>query len=606
LNDTDPVKVMTQLLDRRQVFPEPSLPDAAELVAEGRTMASTVKVGRSVFLETFGEASEITYKRRCTAEGRVMMHAQIGFRDQAKSRRAYAEIWEALDKAGYRVDRYGICLDWSMGYPRARRSSMPRGTGLIMNEVDDWIALTSMAPVAPHFGDFVIGTPAAFENTIAALQCGCTSVGNLGQYFAFRQPHWDNDIFTTSESLKAIALTAAQPVEVIVHSSLDDGFASMFTDLSCSLGAILLEQYIVDDLCGGHASYSYGNTYALPLMRLAFQRAAQKITRTPGTMVYGATTMYGSRRAQNYAALATYLRVDIYAEKTRPAGHAVNPTPVTETERIPDIDEIIDVHMFANRLVELDAPLHGTYSDEEVEPIADKIVTGGRQFRDNVLNGFARAGIDIQNPFEMLLAIRRVGSKRLEEFFGPGRPTEGRLRGRTPVVRSHSIEQLEADGEGIVKRMPSADRKTIEAAGLRACVASTDVHEYGKIVLETVLRELKVQIVDGGISTDPNDLAEQAKARHADFIALSSYNGVALQFVTDLVREMKSRDLKLPIFVGGKLNRVPDGSNTSLPVDASSEISETGAIVCANVDAMLGKLAAVATSRSSKTSVGFR
>src|SRR5688500_12416626 len=118
-----------------------------------------------------------------------------------------------FDKAGYRVDRYGICLDWSMGYPRAMRKDMPCGTGLIMNETEDWIDLTSAAPVAPHFGDFVIGTPAAFENTIAALLAGSTSIGNLGQYFAFRQPHWDDDIFTTAESLKAIALISAQPVE---------------------------------------------------------------------------------------------------------------------------------------------------------------------------------------------------------------------------------------------------------------------------------------------------------------------------------------------------------------------------------------------------------
>jgi methylmalonyl-CoA mutase cobalamin-binding domain/chain len=585
---------MMHTLDRRQIFPEATLPDAAALVAEGRAMASSVGVGPSAFLQTFGEVSEIAYKRRCTAQGRVMMHAQIGFRDPAKSQRAYAEIWEALDKAGYRVDRYGICLDWSMGYPRSRRKSMPRGTGLIMNDIEDWIALTSKAPVAPHFGDFVIGTPAAFENTIAALQCGCTSVGNLGQYFAFRQPHWDDDLFTTAESLKAIALTAAQPVAIIVHSSLDDGFASMFTDLSCSLGAILLEQYIVDDLCGGHASYSFGNTYAQPVLRLAFQRAAQKITRTPGTMIYGATTMYGPHQAANYAALATYLRLDIYGEKTRPSGHAVNPTPVTEAERIPDIDEIIDVHMFANRLVELDAPLHATYSDEQIDPIAEKIVTGGRQFRDNVLKGFEEGGIDIKNPFEMLLAIRRVGSKRLEEYFGPGRPAPGRLRGRTPVVRSHSIEQLEADGKGVVGRVSSANRQTIESAGLRACVASTDVHEYGKIVVETVLRELKVEILDGGISTDPNDLAEQAKALDADFIALSSYNGVALQFVAELVREMKSRNLDLPIFVGGKLNRVPDGSNTSLPVDVTSELLATGAVVCSTVDTMIERLAGIA------------
>lgn len=581
---------MAGRLERRDVFPEPSLPDAAALVAEGRAMARQVKVGRSPFLETYGVQSEVEYKRRCMAEGRITMHAQIGFRDPGKSQRAWAEIWEALHKAGHRVDRYGICLDWSMGYPRAKRKDMPRGTGLIMQEIEDWIALTHKAPVAPHFGDFVIGTPAAFENTIAALTCGSTSVGNLGQYFAFRQPHWDDDVFTTAESLKAISLTAAQPVPVIVHSSLDDGFASMFTDLACSLGAILLEQYIVDDLCGGHSSYSFGNTYARPFTRLAFQRASQKIARTPGTMLYGATTMYGPNHSANYAALATYLRVDIYGEKTRSAGHAVNPTPVTEAERIPDIQEIIDVHMFANHLVQLDEPLHRLYRDDEIDPIADKIVEGGIQFRENVLAGFVEADIDIRNPFEMLLGIRRVGSKRLEELYGPGLPTLGRLRGRTPVVRSHSIEQIEAEGEGLVGRMAPGDRIKIAASGLRACLATTDVHEYGKILVETTLRELKVEVIDGGTSTDPGHLASNVETSGADFIALSSYNGIALQFVSELKDEMKRRNLDIPIFIGGKLNRIPDGSNSSLPVDISSELTDIGAIVCPTVDAMLARL----------------
>lgn len=588
---------MPLALNRKQVFPEASLPDAAALIEEGRTMARTVTVGRSPFLETYGVPCEIAYKRKCTEHGRVMMHAQIGFRDQAKSQRAWAEIWEALDKAGHRVDRYGICLDWSMGYPRSRRKDMPRGTGLIMGEIEDWIALTRMAPVAPHFGDFMIGTPAAFENTIAALLSGSTSIGNLGQYFAFRQPHWDDDIFTTAESLKAIALTAAQPVEVIVHSNIDDGFASMFTDLACSLGAILLEQYIVDDLCGGHASYSYGNTYALPFWRLAFQRAAQSVAKTPGTMIYGATTMYGPNHAVNFASLATYLRVDIYGEKTRPAGHAVNPTPVTEAERIPDIDEIVDVHMFANRLVELERPLHALYRDEEIDEVAKRIVEGGRQFRDNVLNGFRDAGIDIGNPLEMLLAIRRVGSKRLEELYGPGKLAPERLRGRTPVVRSHSIEQLEREGEGVVGRVSQERRAAIARARFRGCIATTDVHEYGKILVETVLRELGVDIVDGGTSTDPNDLAELAQANRADFIALSSYNGVALQFAADLNGEMKQRAMNLPVFIGGKLNRVPDGSNTSLPVDIRNELIAAGAVVCQDVELMIEQLARMAAAK---------
>ena len=106
-----------------------------------------------------------------------MMHAQIGFRDPDKSRRAYAEIWEAIDKAGHRVDRYGICLDWSMGHPRAHRQKMPRGTGLILQETEDWIAMTSMAPVAPHFGDFVIRS-----GFVAATSNGRDFHANAGGY----------------------------------------------------------------------------------------------------------------------------------------------------------------------------------------------------------------------------------------------------------------------------------------------------------------------------------------------------------------------------------------------------------------------------------------
>ena len=589
---------MAPKLDRATVFPEAELPDAASLLAEGRKMAETVKVGPSPFLKHYNVSSEAEYKRQQMEAGRVMMHAQIGFRDPAKSRRAYAEVWEKLDKVGHRVDRYGICLDWSMGYPREQRKNMPRGTGLIMQEIEDWTAMTSQAPVAPHYGDFVIGTPAGFENTIGALLSGSTAIGNLGQYFTFRQPHWDDDVFTTAESVKAIALAGAQPVEVLIHSNLDDGFASMFTDLACSLGAILVETHIVDNLCGAHVAHCFGNTFSRPYTRLAFQRAAQRVSSAPGTMVYGATTMYGPNHAANFAALASYLRLDAYGQRTKPSGHAINPVPVTEAERIPDIEEIIDVHMFANKLVELEEPLHSLSDDREIDAVADQIVAGGHVFKDNLFNGFNEAGIDTNNPLEMFLAIRRIGSKRLEELFGPGKPTEGRLRGRTPVVRANSIEQVEDAGEGYIARMDPAVRERIRKAGFRACLATTDVHEYGKILVETVMRGLGVEVVDGGTSIDPNDLAAFVKAEKVDLIALSSYNGVALGFVSDLKQEMKRHGVDLPVFVGGKLNRIPDGSNTSLPVDVSSELTEVGAIVCPDLAVMLERLADMSRDRA--------
>ena len=61
-----------------------------------------------------------------------------------------------------------------------------------------------------------------------------------------------------------------------------------------------------------------------------------------------------------------------------------------------------------------------------------------------------------------------------------------------------------------------------------ACIASTDVHEYGKMLLEQVMHGLDIEILDGGVNADPDDLAALARDGGADFIALSTYNGMAL------------------------------------------------------------------------------
>jgi hypothetical protein len=302
-------------LRRSQILPEPDLPRAADLIAEGRRLAESASVGPCPFLLKYGVRSEGEYKRRRMAEGTIMLHAQIGYRSPEKSRRAYAEIWAQVERAGYRVDRYGICLDWSMGYPASHRAGMPRGTGLILDGPEGFAALTAMAPAAPHFGDFVIGTPAAIENTVAALASGSTSIGNLGQYFTFRLPRWPDDVGTTAETVKAIALCAAQPVEILIHSNLDDGFASLFTDMACAIGAVLIERHIVEELIGGRMAHCYGHTYSDPLTRLAFQRALARVTALPGSMVYGNTTIFVEREIENYANLASYLLVDIVAQR---------------------------------------------------------------------------------------------------------------------------------------------------------------------------------------------------------------------------------------------------------------------------------------------------
>jgi methylmalonyl-CoA mutase cobalamin-binding subunit len=584
-------------LDRSLVIPELELPPGAELLADGRALAKTWTVGPSVFLAEVGEASEAAYKRSQMAKGRIMRHAQIGYRDPEKSRRAYAEIHAQVAAAGSRVDRYGLCLDWAMGYPRDRRPADLRGTGMILEGPEAFARLANAAPVAPHFGDFVLGFPAAVETVQAALAAGSTTIGNLGQYFTFRLPGWDDDVAATAATVTALGLIAGQQVEVLVHSNLDDGFAATLSDLASALGAALIEKYLIEELIGGRVSHCYGHHFSEPLSRLAFQMALARANPTPGTMVYGNTMSYRGDAAANYASLANYLLVDVLAQARKPSGHAVNPVPVSENRRIPEIDEVVDAQLFADRLI-AQAEGHLPLVDPaEAEALADRLRQGGERFRDRTLAGLAEAGFAIDDPMELMLALRRIGARRLEALYGPGPAAPDEAGERRPLVPASALKDLDRMAEERLARTAEADRALVAAAGLTALVASTDVHEHGKGLVERLFAGLGVGLLDGGVSCDPDDLAETARQSGADLIALSSYNGIALEFMAALKRELEQRDLAIPVLIGGRLNQIPEGSNSSLPVEVGDELNALGALVCREVEDAVPALVDLARRR---------
>lgn len=428
--------------DRSTLFPERDLPNGRDLLAEGRALAAVWSVGSSPFLAEYGVTSEFDYKLGQMSIGRVMQHAQIGYRDLDKSCRAFREIYTESLKQGVRVDRYGLCLDWSMALPRAVRAKGLRGTGMLLDGPEDFIRLTSSAPVAAHFGDFVLGFPAALENTQAALAAGSTAIGNLGQFFTFRVPGWDDDVEATAATVRAIGLIAAQPVQVMIHSNIDDGYAAQFNDLTSCLGMILVERDIIMRLTGGVIAHCYGHHFSDPATRLGFQRALFKIGATPGTIIYGNTTSYRGTPAANYASLGSYLLVDAVGQLTHPTGHAVNPVPVTENERIPEIEEVIDAQVFAGRLTDHAGDYRSLFDDAVIEVVADQLLTGAERFRANVMRGLAEMGVDCDDIFELLLALRRLGGRGLEARFGAGEEDRSQPGGRRPVIAATIVSEI--------------------------------------------------------------------------------------------------------------------------------------------------------------------
>ena len=577
--------------DRDKLFPEVDLPDAGELIEESRRRAPDVHLGSCAFLEEYGVESEVDYKRRCAAEGNIMFQAQIGYRDVEKTARGCAEIYQTLRQEGYGLDRFGFIFDDNMGYPPAQRMERPRGTGLIVQDADELAALTRVVPVAPHFGDHMIGTPASVENVEMALAAGSTSMGNLAQYYTYDLLYEKSDIPRTVATIKGLALAAAQPIEILIHSNIEDSFAPLFSDLCCCLGMVLVEQYIVGDLIGGKVAHCYGQTFPHSLHRLAFQRALGRVAPDTGTMIVGNTSAYGLDEGLSYAVLASTLTTDLIAQRLQPTLHALVPIPVTEFSRIPDIDEIATVHLFANRLNDRLDSMMPLIDLEAADAVADQLIDGGKLFKARLLGGFEQAGIDTGNPLELLLAIRRLGARRLEINFGPGEQNPAKWARRDAIIQAATISEIEKKAEEVLDTLSPDTIENIRSRDLVACVATTDVHEWGKLLLESVLTDVEVELVDGGINADPDQLAISARDAGADFIALSTYNGIALTYIKALKKEMTAINLDIPVYIGGRLNQVPDTSNTSLPVDVSGAVRELGAVPCRAVEEMLEGLA---------------
>jgi methylmalonyl-CoA mutase cobalamin-binding subunit len=579
-------------LDRAGLLPEPGLPRGADLLAEGRRLARDWQVGPCAFLGHYAVACEADYKLSRMAAGEIMQHAQIGFRDRAKSLGAYRRIWEECEARGVRVDRYGLCLDWSMALPRAARAGATRGTGMILRGPEDFAALTAAAPVAPHFGDFVLGFPAAVENTQAALAAGSTAIGNLGQYFTFRIPGHADDIAAARATVIAIGLIAAQPVRVLVHSNIDDGYGAQFNDLATCLGQILLERDLIEGLAGAPVGHCFGHHFSDPLTRLAFQRALVR-EGAPGTLIYGNTTAYRGTAAENYAGLARYLTIDALGQALAPSGHAINAVPVSENLRIPDVDEVIEAQLFAGRLVRDLGPMPALIDLAEVDRVAQALRAGAERYRAAVMAGLAAAGVDTGDLFQMLLALRRIGGRGLEARFGPGAADAAAPGGRRPLVAATILHEIAGMAEAALAPAAAADLARIAGRRPRVLVASTDVHEHGKLLIEEMLRRIGAEALDGGVSTDAEVLAEAVRRLAPDAVALSTYNGVALGYFTRLKALLLAAGASVPVLIGGRLNQIPEGSNTSLPLDVGAELAAAGALVCRDAAELTGVLASL-------------
>ena len=571
------IMIMTEQREQiKKLIRSADLPKMEEVLCDSREIASSVKIGRSLFMEKYGVSSELEYKRRNIKERHIMFHAHIGMNTWHETACSLKAAYDFAESNGFIIDRAGICLDRRMSLPKDLRKSAPQESGPYLETHEDWMQVGQAAPIQPHMGDFIIGFPASTENAVSALQAGVTTIGNLSQFFAHEAPMWKRKDITTVETVKAIGIMGfLREKGTLMHSYLDDGFGALFLDCSTSAAWAYLEKYIVEDLLGAKLAHCVGGLVSDPVKRSGWIFALDEIHDHDcvGSMFYGDTISSHSDPEKNRALTAEYLLWDIMTQIECPTGHAVLPVPFTEAQRAPSLEEICEVQLWGREIEKIARRMHPHFDFTEPRRFAASVCRKGRRIFNDALSYLEDCGVDTKDAVQMLYVLKLLGPRAFEDTLNPSAKN-----GTAPAGESLSIPN-----DIFTKTLEQVDiwtpyfrsREVMEKlSGRRVLLASTDVHEHGLLLIDKLLQQAGCRAVNIGAERNPDEVVLAGVRSGAEIIFISTHNGMALEYARNVLDEMEEQNVSIPICMGGVLNQ--NTEEGTVPVEVSSDLERMG------------------------------
>jgi methylmalonyl-CoA mutase cobalamin-binding subunit len=552
------------------------LPSGQDLVAQGQVIAESVKVGRTAFFDHYGVDSEREYREQGRASGRLFTAFNVGMKDWPATKSALERIERAcLDRGARPPDHWQFIPERRMGLPKHQRRDAMQETGPVLWNDDDWHEWGRCTPhMQPQAGDNMIGGPASIENAIDALKAGSTYVGCLSQ-MTWRWPYFDDDLSQMASVVTACGLLGAKANEgVVLDTYIEDGYPATFADYGSLVGWSLIERWI-SQLCGVPLSVAWGGLTSNPINKSIVTIALDMLDpeHIPPTFVQGDTISYTTDIERNAAICSEDSLFMLAVQHQYRTGSAALPVPLTENMRIPTADEIVQVQIMA-REIEVRVPeIADTVRWDWFEEEARVLVTKGRTFFDRVMNGLTQSGVDVNDPLQVMVALRRLGANEIERCYGIApsepspRPTELYVKAARAVVSEN---------------MADLSREVI-------VLGSTDVHVAAKNALDESLRHCGASVVDCGVNCDPEDIVAAATEARASVIVVTTHNGVARSYGTQLAVLCGAHGVSADLYMGGVLNE--DSPESDSPLDVTRELNDLGIATPITIEALIAKLA---------------
>ena len=263
---------------------------------------------------------------------------------------------------------------------------------------------------------------------------------------------------------------------------------------------------------------------------------------------------------------------EILVEKHYKMGLGINPVSITEKIEVPTVDDLINIYLAGKRTEKQADDWLPFMNFEQLDNIADTMVQQAQIMFNNAMCSFKESGIDIEDPLEMILLLRKFSPLKFEQCFHPSTfdlnrievipfyPTE--LGSEMIVMRNQIIHQLK-------KKWPDDI-----LSGHRIVVASADTHTYGLLLVEGVLQAMGAEVINGGVDMDTANLLDLADEVETDLVGISVHNGQALGYGMLFNQLADQRNRRYFLFMGGVLNSILPGD--SEPSDVSGQLNAAG------------------------------
>ena len=552
-------------------------PDGKKALKEGVEMGRALKIQKSRFVRESGHKSFLEYKKQLAKEGKIYWNILMGLATLKEQIEATKKIYEFSQRTGLKVDTIQPICSGKLALPKEFRDQAPSTTSFFMETYEEYLQQVEAAPIEVVFMDYVLATPNAIETTTWGLMTGAPIVGVFSQII-WGFPPYDDEVTRFTNMVKALGMMASKYDEdKIVLTYLEDGLSGYFLDCASYIGHALLEHYICTKLCGVRYMIAFGGLLSDADLRGATALALHKTLSTKEQPVLhyinSSTNLQWEHDLHgNYGMSAQEMLFTILLEKKYKMGMGMNPVSITEKIAVPTLEELLNIFAVGKRVEEKAEEWLEFMDFSKIEEMSDIMVEQGKKFFNNLLLGFKEAGIDTEDPLEMILAIRNINPLKFEQSFHPTTFDSGELEVRPffPTILGRQTVELR---DYIVGRLKKAGLQEA-LKGRSIVIASADAHTYGLLLVEGVLGMSGAHVINGGVDMHAADILDLADEEGTNILGVSCHNGQALDYGRMLVNLARERGREYFIFMGGVLNAILPGRTE--PTDVSQMLKDIG------------------------------